>query len=160
MTPIVFIISITSITGPRMLAAMNKEKLALISYIIGATANIICNLILIPIYGALGAALGTLVAETFVTTIQVIFLHQYIFSKDNFISLIHSTFATILMGILIIFILKYVNNSVSYSWSKSTSEKLFAFSSPSYTLSTTGHFSLINLITSSSPSVNFSKSSL
>jgi O-antigen/teichoic acid export membrane protein len=112
MTPIVFIISITSITGPRMLAAMNKEKLALISYIIGATANIICNLILIPIYGALGAALGTLVAETFVATIQVIFLHQYIFSKDNFISLIHSTFATILMGILIIFILKYVNNIV------------------------------------------------
>ena len=58
------------------------------------------------------------------------------------------------------YFLKYVNNSVSYSWSKSTSEKLFAFSSPSYTLSTTGHFSLINLITSSSPSVNFSKSSL
>jgi O-antigen/teichoic acid export membrane protein len=110
MTPIVFIISIASITGPRMLAAINKEKIALISYIIGATANIICNAIFIPIYGALGAAIGTLIAESIVTGIQVIYLHQYIFTKDNFISLFHSIFATIFMGILIIVILKYINN--------------------------------------------------
>lgn len=110
MTPIVFIISIASITGIRMLPAMNKEKLALISYITGATANIICNAIFIPIYGALGAAIGTLIAESIVTGIQVIYLHQYIFTKDNFISLIHSIIGTVIMGILIIVILKYINN--------------------------------------------------
>ena len=110
MTPIVFIISIGSITGPRMLAALNKEKFTLFSYIVGATCNIICNTILIPIFGALGAAIGTLIAESIVTGIQVIYLHQYIFTKDNFISLFHSIIATILMGSLIIVILKNFNN--------------------------------------------------
>jgi O-antigen/teichoic acid export membrane protein len=112
MTPIVFIISIASITGIRMLPAMNKEKLALISYITGATANIICNAIFIPLYGALGAAIGTLIAESIVTGIQVIYLHQYIFTKDNFISLFHSIIGTVIMGILIIVILKYINNII------------------------------------------------
>lgn len=112
MTPIVFIISIGSITGIRMLPAMNKEKIALVSYITGATANIVFNAIFITIYGALGAAFGTLIAESIVTSIQVIYLHQYIFTKDNFISLIHSIIATIFMGMLIIFILKLINNII------------------------------------------------
>ena len=112
MTPIVFIISIASITGIRMLPAMNKEKLALISYITGAISNIICNAIFIPLYGALGAAIGTLIAESIVTGIQVIYLHQFIFTKDNFISLIHSIIGTVIMGILIIVILKYINNII------------------------------------------------
>ena len=112
MTPIVFIISISSITGPRILAAMYKEKITLYSYILGAITNIICNAVFIPLYGALGAAIGTLIAELIVTGIQVIYLHQYIFSKDNFISLIHSIIASILMGILIIFILKYIKNII------------------------------------------------
>lgn len=111
MTPIIFIISIASLTG-RMLAAMNKEKYTLISYIAGATCNIICNAIFIPLYGALGAAFGTLIAETIVTGIQVIYLHKYIFTKDNFISLIHSFFATVIMGILIIFVSKFINNII------------------------------------------------
>ena len=112
MTPIVFIISIASITGTRMLPAMNKEKIALFSYIIGATANIIINAIFIPIYGALGAAIGTLIAESIVTGIQVIYLHQFIFTKDNFISLFHSIIGTVIMGILIMVILKYINNII------------------------------------------------
>ena len=125
MTPIVFIISIASITGIRMLPAMNKEKLALISYITGATANIICNAIFIPLYGALGAAIGTLIAESIVTGIQVIYLYKYIFTKENFISLIHSIIASILMGILIIFILKYINNIILQILIASTSGILF-----------------------------------
>ena len=112
MTPIVIIISIASITGPRMLAALNKEKFTLFSYIVGATSNIICNTIFIPIYGSLGAAIGTLIAESIVTGIQVIYLYKYIFTKENFISLIHSIIASILMGILIIFILKYIKNII------------------------------------------------
>lgn len=112
MTPIVFIISIASITGIRMLPAMNKEKLALISYITGAISNIICNAIFIPLYGALGAAIGTLVAESIVMGIQVIYLRHFIFNKDNFISLFHSIIGTVIMGILIIVILKYINNII------------------------------------------------
>lgn len=112
MTPIVFIISIASITGTRMLPAMNKEKIALISYITGAISNIICNAIFIPLYGALGAAIGTLIAESIVTGIQVIYLHQYIFTKDNLISLFHSIIGTVIMGILIMIILKYINNII------------------------------------------------
>lgn len=112
MTPIIFIISIASITGPRILTAMYKEKISLISYIFGAISNIIFNAIFIPNYGALGATIGTLIAESTVTGIQVIYLRTYIFTKENFISFIHSIFATVIMGTFIIFILKYINNII------------------------------------------------
>lgn len=72
----------------------------------------ICNAIFIPLYGALGAAIGTLIAESIVTGIQVIYLHQYIFTKDNLISLFHSIIGTVIMGILIMIILKYINNII------------------------------------------------
>ena len=110
MTPIIFIISIASITGIHMLPSLNKEKISLISYIAGAITNICFNYFLIPKYGATGAAIGTLFAETIVTSIQVLYLCKYIFTKDNFISLIHSICGTFFMTCIVLLILHFITN--------------------------------------------------
>ena len=52
------------------------------------------NLIFIPKFGAVGAAIGTLIAEFAVTTIQIIYLRKYI-SKVIIVSLIQSIICTI-----------------------------------------------------------------
>ncbi len=110
-SPIIISISIASVTGTQVLPALNKEKVSLLSYIIGAVTNVTMNLIFIPKYGALGAAIGTLVAETSVTFTQIIFLRKLI-SIEILNNLIHSTISCIpMVGIL--FLIKYfISNNI------------------------------------------------
>ena len=71
-------IGMTNIMGIQMLASMGKEKCTLISVVAGAAADFILNIILIPVYGAAGAAAGTLAAEIVVWIVQYIFILRYI----------------------------------------------------------------------------------
>ena len=68
--PTLLFIGITNIFGIQMLVPMGKEKVVLISEIAGAVVNFVLNAILIPQYAAVGAAIGTLVAEFIVLIIQ------------------------------------------------------------------------------------------
>ena len=77
-SPIVFFISLSSLIGGQIFASINKEKLTLISTTIAAVINITMNLIFIPKYGAVGAAIGTVIAEFCVTFFQVICIRKYI----------------------------------------------------------------------------------
>ena len=49
-----------------------KDKEYIISAFIGAIINLTMNLIFIPKYGSIGACIGTICAETFVTIYQTI----------------------------------------------------------------------------------------
>lgn len=69
--PTVLFIGITNIFGIQMLVPMGKEKYVLRSVIIGAIVDLILNVVLIPRYAALGAAIGTLVAEIGVLVYQI-----------------------------------------------------------------------------------------
>ena len=69
--PTVLFIGITNIFGIQMLVPMGKEKHVLYSEIIGAVTDLVLNVVLIPQYGALGAAIGTMVAEITVLIYQV-----------------------------------------------------------------------------------------
>ncbi len=61
--PTLFLIGITNVTGIQMLVPLGREKQVLYSEIAGAVCDLILNAVLIPFYGAVGAAIGTLVAE-------------------------------------------------------------------------------------------------
>lgn len=69
--PTVLCIGITNIFGIQMLVPMGKERYVLYSEIIGAVIDLLLNSVFIPRYGALGAAIGTLVAEIAVLLYQV-----------------------------------------------------------------------------------------
>ncbi|MBQ7933908.1 MAG: flippase [Lachnospiraceae bacterium] len=68
--PTLIFIGITNIFGVQMLIPFGKETVVLRSVVAGSVVNIICNALLIPQWGANGAAVGTLVAELVVFVVQ------------------------------------------------------------------------------------------
>lgn len=109
-SPIIIIISFGSLIGGQLLPSLGKEKISLYSYIVGVTINITLNSILIPKYGAAGAAIGTVFAELSVTLFQSIYARKIIFHKNQIKTFIESLIASVIMGIIIFFILRFITN--------------------------------------------------
>lgn len=72
--PTLIFIGLTNLIGIQMLVPLGKETLVLWSEIAGAAADLFLNAILIPNYGAVGAAIGTLAAELVVLAVQLFFV--------------------------------------------------------------------------------------
>lgn len=70
--PVIVFISLTNVMGIQILYPMDKINIVIWSVSGGALSNLILNLILIPFYGATGAAISTLIAEFTVLVIQLI----------------------------------------------------------------------------------------
>lgn len=81
--PIVLIAGISNITGLQMLVPIGAEKKLMFSVVCGAFVDVILNIILIPKYGASGAAFSTVLAESIVLIVQIIFVKEYL---ANFIT--------------------------------------------------------------------------
>lgn len=111
-TPIVFFIAIGNILGTQLLPVLKKERIALLSYILGASTNIILNIIFIPQYGAIGAAIGTVCAEFIVVFSQAFYLKHYIIKKVIIINLFQTIIANLIMVTIIIFIEYYFENNI------------------------------------------------
>lgn len=70
---VIIIKAISNILRTQYLIPMEKDKEFNISVIVAAIVNVILNYILIPTYGAMGAVIGTLVAETIVLFLYAVF---------------------------------------------------------------------------------------
>ncbi len=69
-TPTLLLIGCSNLLGIQILTPLGKERTVMVSTVIGALVDLIADLLLIPRYGAPGAALGTLIAETVVLAVQ------------------------------------------------------------------------------------------
>lgn len=76
--PTLLLIGLSNVLGIQILVPMDKEKTVLWSIICGAVVDVILNLILIPPYGAAGAATATTIAELVVTMFQFVVLWKEI----------------------------------------------------------------------------------
>lgn len=74
--PTLIFIGITNVIGLQVLVPLGKENAVLISEIGGAVTDFILNIVFIPVFGAVGAAIGTLFAELVVLLIQLIYIHR------------------------------------------------------------------------------------
>lgn len=70
-SPIIVLIAWSNVTGTQYLMPVNRVKEYTISVTIGAVVNVICNLFLIEVFGAKGAALATTISEFSVTAFQI-----------------------------------------------------------------------------------------
>ena len=86
MNPIIIIIGISSYVGINIFMSIGKEIYKLYSSIVGLIANVLLNLLLIPKYGVIGAAIATLLSEFFVTVIQLILVRSILKLKKIFFS--------------------------------------------------------------------------
>ena len=76
--PTIVFIGLTNMMGYQILVPTNRESKVLLSVVIGAITDTILNALLIPQYGATGAAIGTLIAEFSVLVVQVYLLWDYL----------------------------------------------------------------------------------
>lgn len=75
--PVIIFISLTNLMGIQILYPKNKLSLVIWSVSGGAIMNLLLNVLLIPGYGAVGAAVSTLIAEFTVLVIQIWFGKAY-----------------------------------------------------------------------------------
>lgn len=109
LTPLILIIllstvifsSITSITRNNYLIPRSKDDIYVKSTIYGAIINLILNLIFIPKFGALGACIGTVVAEFSIMLYQIVKTKDAIKYKDNIKASLAFVLKSILMGCVI-----------------------------------------------------------
>lgn len=77
-SPIILFIGLSNVIGTQYLLPTKRQKEYTISVIAGSCINAVFNLILIPEYGAVGASIGTIIAELVVTGTQMYY------TKNNF----------------------------------------------------------------------------
>lgn len=105
--PTVLLIGLTNIIGIQVLVAMGRGKDTLYSVLAGAAADLVLNIILIPLYGAAGAAAGTLVAEIVVLLVQYNYIKELAgrpFEGIHWKKLIMACLASIIVSIWIKFL--------------------------------------------------------
>ena len=99
--PTLLFIGLTNIMGIQMLVPMGREDTVMLSTFAGAIVDLILNAIAIPILGASGAAIGTLVAEFIVLMVQLIYLKKdvvYLYSNQSYLKILVALFVAIIAG--------------------------------------------------------------
>ena len=112
--PVVVFISLTNLIGIQILYPMDKVRIVILSVSGGAIANLLLNFVLIPSYGATGAAISTLIAEFIVLLIQIICGRQYLPFKIK--SLIRPTY--IISSAIMALIVYYAVVLIDVNWAK------------------------------------------
>lgn len=104
LVPIILFLGFSNFIGIQILYPYGKEKIVLISVIIGAIINLTFNYILIPKFSHVGAALATLFAEGMVLLILIVLSRKTL----SFLSIDKNAFkiifSALVMGIILVLI--------------------------------------------------------
>ena len=112
-SPIMLMIGLSSVIGTQYLLPTKKQKQYTISVITGAVVNLTLNIILIPHFLSIGAAIATVVAETSVTSVQI----YYIKNKFNIIEILKMSLKYFIVAIFMAFLLIIANKILLYKFS-------------------------------------------
>lgn len=102
MMPTLFLIGISNLLGIQILVPLDREEDVLRSVFGGAVVNLVINAVFIPSFGVSGAAFGTLVAELFVTSYQIIVLRDFLKKIVDNIKLYKNIVSTLLATIFVL----------------------------------------------------------
>lgn len=91
----------SNLFGTQVLLTFGEEKKLLICTIVGAVSNVLMNLWLIPRYQQNGAAVASVVSESLVTILSVVFAGKYITLKLETDIMTKTIISTIVMGIAV-----------------------------------------------------------
>lgn len=99
------------VIGEQLFIAIGKEKYHSIATLSAAIGNVIINLLLIPVYGAIGAAIATAISELLVLGVLLLFVR-----KSEFISvrsIIKYSLKYLLSAILMFEVMYLINNGIN-----------------------------------------------
>lgn len=107
-SPIILFIGLSNVTGTQYLLPTKRQKEYTTSVICGAVVNLIMNSLLIWKYGAIGAAVGTVLAEFTVMSVQLYFTRNdfkfkkmLLLSKNYVISSVFMYISCVIVGYFI-----------------------------------------------------------
>lgn len=101
-SPIILFIGLSNAIGNQYLLAIKRQKEYTISVLCGALINLVMNSMLIWKLGALGASIGTVIAELTVTVVQLFYVRKEFNLKKIFKMSIKYCFSSLLMYIILI----------------------------------------------------------
>lgn len=105
-------IGFNNITGMQYLIATQKQNVFTISVTIGAITNVLLNFILIPKFKGYGAAIASVIAETVIFIVQVIYLRKTFDFKKIFFENIKYLICSVVMFLAVNFVGKYLNANI------------------------------------------------
>ena len=101
LAPIIISIAASSLSANQYLLATNQTRQMTISYSASAVANLVVNAMLIPKYGFIGAAIGTIVAEYMVFVMQYYVMNKQVSIMKSFIKCLKYAVYSLIMFIVI-----------------------------------------------------------
>lgn len=105
-------ISIANVIRTQYLIPHEKDRLYIISVIIGAVINIILNILLIPKYQAIGATIGTIFAEFGVMLYQIIAVRKEI----EIFKYLRNNFKYLVLGVVMFLVVVPLKNIIYSDW--------------------------------------------
>ena len=109
---IILLIGLSNVTGTQYLLPIKRQREFTISVICGAIINFILNLCLIWKYGAIGASIGTVVAELAVTFAQMYYVRKDFKLKEIFKLSKNYLISSIIMFIVCLVVGKFIDNNL------------------------------------------------
>lgn len=106
----VVFISFANVIRTQYLIPKEKDKIYVLSVSIGAAINLFVNFLLIPKYGAVGASIGTIMAELFVAVYQTIAVRNELPIND-YLKSIFPFFIKSLLMFIVVYSFKYISIS-------------------------------------------------
>lgn len=106
-SPIILFIGISNVIGTQYLLPTKRQKEYTISVVCGAVVNLIMNFCLIYKFGAIGASIGTVIAELTVALVQIYFVR-----KDFNLKKVLKLMKNYLMASLIMFVICMVIRNI------------------------------------------------
>lgn len=110
--PVIVFISLTNVMGIQVLYPMDKTKIVIWSVTVGTLLNLGLNIWLIPICGAIGAAISTLIAEFGVLVYQIIAGRKYYPLALSELFNFRYMLGTLAMGVIVFFTVMPISNDI------------------------------------------------
>lgn len=108
----VLLIGINNLTAFQCLIPMRKENLFTFTVVVGAIANFIINLWLIPHYLSIGAACGSIIAELLVTALGLFYVRKFVDVKGLFKDSYNFIVAGLVMFLAIVCMPLVIGNNI------------------------------------------------
>ena len=106
------IISISNLIGSQYLLPLNRNKEYTIACVSGAVVNMIFNWLLIPKYQAIGACMGTIIAESVVSILQLYYVRKEIDIKNILKMLLKYLAFSLIMCLINVGLSRYLESNV------------------------------------------------
>lgn len=111
-SPIIIIIALSGCLGGQYLTPCGKRLQSAGALWVGAIINFLLNLILIPKYASLGAAISSVIAELIITILYFVLSKEYVDVKKMLKKFYKYFIASIIMSIVILFLYHILKISI------------------------------------------------